>query len=373
MEVSAYGGTIAAVRAKVGQVVERKDILFGLEDSPLTLTMENLRLQREAAAQDLENAKAQRENLIVLAPCDGTVASLDVKEGDAITSGMILGSILQGEDMKLTIAVDELDVVDVEIGQSVTITIDALSDLALNGEVEKVAPVGSNSGGVTTYDVELAFDAAGTGVRSGMNATGEIEVASKASTLYVPVEALMTISNKTYVMVEDGGTQSLASAGQSTDSADRRSQRGSRQSGRGGEGVSAGSFGGGSMPKMPEGFDPSAMLGAVSSEDGAQEEETAGFDVKQALSSAVSAVRGAYNRVMAWLYEDVQLSADAVTGSLVEVTVGMQSEDYAEILSGLNAGQTVLYTSDDSESSTSGFSFGGMGGMGGMPGGRMGF
>ena len=373
MEVSAYGGTIAAVRAKVGQVAERKDILFGLEDSPLTLTMENLRLQREAAAQDLENAKAQRENLIVLAPCDGTVASLDVKEGDAITSGMILGSILQGEDMKLTIAVDELDVVDVEIGQSVTITIDALSDLALNGEVEKVAPVGSNSGGVTTYDVELAFDAAGTGVRSGMNATGEIEVASKASTLYVPVEALMTISNKTYVMVEDGGTQSLASAGQSTDSADRRSQRGSRQSGRGGEGVSAGSFGGGSMPKMPEGFDPSAMLGAVSSEDGAQEEETAGFDVKQALSSAVSAVRGAYNRVMAWLYEDVQLSADAVTGSLVEVTVGMQSEDYAEILSGLNAGQTVLYTSDDSESSTSGFSFGGMGGMGSMPGGRMGF
>ena len=127
------------------------------------------------------------------------------------------------------------------------------------------------------------------------------------------------------------------------------------------------------MPQMPEGFDPSAMSGAVSSEDGAQEEEKAGFDVKQALSSAVSAVRGAYNRVMAWLYEDVQLSADAVTGSLVEVTVGMQNEDYAEILSGLNAGQTVLYTSDDSESSTSGFSFGGMGGMGGMPGGRMGF
>ena len=50
MEVSAYGGTIKSVSVKVGQKVERKDTLFKLEDSPLTLTLENLRLQREAAA-----------------------------------------------------------------------------------------------------------------------------------------------------------------------------------------------------------------------------------------------------------------------------------------------------------------------------------
>ena len=67
---------------------------------------------------------------------------------------------------------------------------------------------------MTTYDVELTFDAAGTGVRSGMNATGEIEVASADDVLYVPVEALMTIKNQTYVMVADGGTTVLADAAQ---------------------------------------------------------------------------------------------------------------------------------------------------------------
>ena len=178
MAVSAFGGTITYVDAILGSKVGRTERMFRLTDSPLTLTIEELRLQREASAKELEEAKEQRENLIIVAPCDGTVATLDVEEGDEITSGTLIGSILQGEDMNLTIAVDELDVVQVEIGQPVSIAIDALSSLELTGEVYKIAPVGNNSGGVTTYDVELTFDAAGTGVRSGMNATGEIEVAS---------------------------------------------------------------------------------------------------------------------------------------------------------------------------------------------------
>ena len=167
-------------------------------------------MQRETANKSLEEAKEQRENLIVIAPCDGTIATLDVSEGDEITNGALIGSILEGEDMNLTIAVDELDVVEVAVGQKVKITVDALSDAEMDGEVYKIAPVGSNSGGVTTYDVELTFDAAGSGVRSGMNATGEITVASTDDTLYVPVEALMTIGDATYLMVENDDGQTAA-------------------------------------------------------------------------------------------------------------------------------------------------------------------
>ncbi|MBQ2989883.1 MAG: HlyD family efflux transporter periplasmic adaptor subunit, partial [Clostridia bacterium] len=187
MYVSSFGGTIESVRTVVGNTVSRGQTMFRLTESPLTLTLEDLRIQRETAARDLADAKEQRENLIIVAPCDGTVASIEVKEGDEITSGTLIGSILHGEDMNLKVAVDELDVVQVKEGQKVTISVDALSDLKLVGEVYKVAPVGTNSGGVTTYDVELTFDAAGSGVRSGMNATGEIEVASVNDTLYIPV------------------------------------------------------------------------------------------------------------------------------------------------------------------------------------------
>ena len=380
MEVSAYGGTIKSVSVKVGQKVERKDTLFKLEDSPLTLTLENLRLQREAAAKELEDVKAQRENLIVVAPCDGIIASLEVSEGDEITSGSLLCSILQGEDMKLTIAVDELDVVNVEAGQKVTITVDALSGVEISGEVYKIAPVGSNSGGVTTYDVELSFDAAGSGVRSGMNATGEIEIASKSSTLFVPVEAIMTINNTTYVMVEDGGSQSLASAANTAGTA-QAGTKGARSTGDTSEAGSARSMGG-----APDMSGASEMGGApeMSERSGRgswtqQETDTAEPSAPAAqpaeasfLSTALTRAKTLYASLMAWLYEDAVSTADAVTGSLVQVTVGMQNDDYAEILSGVSAGQTVLYTATSSSSGSS-WNMNSRGGstMGGMP--MMGF
>ena len=379
MEVSAYGGTIKSVSVKVGQKVERKDTLFKLEDSPLTLTLENLRLQREAAAKELEDVKAQRENLIVVAPCDGIIASLEVSEGDEITSGSLLCSILQGEDMKLTIAVDELDVVNVEAGQKVTITVDALSGVEISGEVYKIAPVGSNSGGVTTYDVELSFDAEGTGVRSGMNATGEIEIASKSSTLFVPVEAIMTINNTTYVMVEDGGSQSLASASTSTSASTGGSgTKGSRGTDAQGMGVPAGMGGMPEMGEAPAGMDASTageasrrgswvQMEGTASEPAAQQEKE-----QSVLTRALNTAKSLYSGLMAWLYEDAVSTADTVTGSLVQVTVGMQNDDYAEILSGVSAGQTVLYTATSSSSGSS-WNMNSRGGstMGGMP--MMGF
>ena len=368
MAVSAFGGTITYVDAIVGEEVGRGERMFRLQDSPLTLTIENLRLQREAKAKELKEAIEQRENLIIVAPCDGTVASIEVEEGDEITSGTLIGSILEGEDMNLTLGVDELDVVEVEIGQQVEITIDALSSLKLQGEVYKIAPVGTNSGGVTTYDVELTFDATGTGVRSGMNATGEIQVASADDVLYVPVEALMTISNKTYVMVADGGTTTLADAAQSAGS-----QRGSRSQGmQGGRGMQDGMPSGGQRPDMGDmpAMGEMPVMGEMS-EGMAQNGDTAAE--AQSDESIIEKVKGfagdAVAKVKAWLYEGVEIqSAQNVTGSLVEVSVGMQNDDYAEITSGLKEGDIVLYTAAEEESTSM---FGGMMG-GGMGGGMMG-
>ena len=366
MAISSYGGTISDVMVKVGDTIQRRETLFKLEDAPLTLKIEDLRLQREAAAKELEDAKAQRENLIIIAPCDGTVASLEVKEGDEITSGTLMGSILQGEEMNLTIAVDELDVVEVEPGQPVTITIDALSGVEMQGEVYKIAPVGTNSGGVTTYDVELTFDAEGTGVRSGMNATGEIEIAAQEDVLYVPVEALMTVNNEKYVMVADGGSTVLASAfaGQSS----RSTQRGTRQSGTREGGMPEMN----SMPGRAQMADANSMPESLPARGGAQQmEEDASGQSEGIVGRIKEKAMQVYAGVRAWLYEGVEITdAKQITGSLVKVTIGMQNDDYAQITSGVSEGDVVLYTATE-ESGSSMFGFGGMGGMmGGMGAGR---
>lgn len=363
MAVSSYGGTIESVRTEVGKTVKRGDTLFKLTDSPITLKLENLRLQRETASKSLEDAKERRENLIVLAPCDGTIATLDVSEGDEIASGALMCSILEGEDMNLTIAVDELDVVEVAVGQKVKITVDALSDAEIDGEVYKIAPVGSNSGGVTTYDVELTFDAAGSGVRSGMNATGEITVASAENTLYVPVKALMTIGDDTYLMVEssDGQTMSMSDASGMT---------------------------------PPDHADVSGMTPPDGAADGGQSDASADgettkrrgrgdFAAQQAEKTDGNALTKVVSAVKAWLYEGVNTDSQPVSGTLVKVETGMQNDDSVEILSGVSEGDVVLYTASSTSTSSgmmmgmsmmsmgggSGGSRGGNGGMGGGPGG----
>lgn len=352
MAVSSYGGTIESVKVSVGDKVKRADTLFKLTDSPLTLKIENLRLQREAAAKSLEEARQQRENLIVVAPCDGTIATLSISEGDEISSGAMLCSILEGEDMNLTIAVDELDVVEVEVGQKVKITVDALSDAEMDGEVYKIAPVGSNSGGVTTYDVELTFDAEGSGVRSGMNATGEITVASTDSTLYVPVEALMTIGNDTYLMVENTGKTASTMAADSMSDLSNMPQ-------------------GGNMPdlsNMPQGGSKPDFAGSFGERSGdassgetldAQNrgnrgnapQRTQNAEAATEESGLIPAVKKLYSGVMDWLYADVNEETQ-VSGSLVKVTTGMQNDDYVEILSGVSEGDVVLYTGSSSSSSS---------------------
>ena len=368
MAVSSYGGTIESVHTQVGKNVKRGETLFKLTDSPITLKLENLRLQRETANKSLEEAKEQRENLIVIAPCDGTIATLDVSEGDEITNGALIGSILEGEDMNLTIAVDELDVVEVAVGQKVKITVDALSDAEMDGEVYKIAPVGSNSGGVTTYDVELMFDAAGSGVRSGMNATGEITVASTDDTLYVPVEALMTIGDATYLMVEngDGQTAAMPDFGGMTlpDNAD---------------------FGGMTPPDGAPTDATGDTAETSDSDETAQRRGRGDFAAQQTEQESSNAFTKAVAAVKAWLYEGVSNDTQQVCGSLFKVETGMQNDDYVEILSGVSEDDIVLYTGSSSDSSSSmmmgmmnmgggnggdrGGSRGGNGGMGGGPGG----
>ena len=369
MAVSSYGGTIESVHTQVGKNVKRGETLFKLTDSPITLKLENLRLQRETANKSLEEAKEQRENLIVIAPCDGTIATLNVSEGDEITNGALIGSILEGEDMNLTIAVDELDVVEVAVGQKVKITVDALSDAEMDGEVYKIAPVGSNSGGVTTYDVELTFDAAGSGVRSGMNATGEITVASTDDTLYVPVEALMTIGDATYLMVEngDGQTAAIPDFGGMTlpDNAD---------------------FGG---MTPPDGAPTDATGDTAETSDSGETAQRRGrgdFAAQQTEQESSNAFTKAVAAVKTWLYEGVNNDTQQVSGSLVKVETGMQNDDYVEILSGVSEDDIVLYTGSSSDSSSGmmmgmmnmgggngGDRGGNRGGNGGMGGGHGGF
>ena len=210
MAVSAYGGTIKGVSNEfaVGSMVKRYDVLARIEWSEIPLYIDNAKALREFAKAKVTYDKANEklESLAVTAPCDGIVASVDVSEGDSITDGTLLLSVLDtNAGMKLSLFIDELDIVHVQPGQQVKVVADALPEKTMTGVVDKIAPLGNTENSVTTYEVFVSL----TGdvderVKGGMNVSGEIVISDAQNVLTIPTDALRKGENGWCVMLTDG-------------------------------------------------------------------------------------------------------------------------------------------------------------------------
>lgn len=209
--VSAYGGTIGSIVVKVGQMVEREDRLarFALREKPLYIENDAVLRSYAVALASLEEAQKKSDHLTLLAPCDGKVASVDVSEGDEVTAGTLLISLVEDAGMEIILTVDELDIPLVEKGQKVTMTVDALSDLTITGEVLKIAPLGNTETSVTTYDVYILAENIDERVLGGMNVSGEILVGGAQDAVLIPTDAVRKDENGYFVMMEGGETRHI--------------------------------------------------------------------------------------------------------------------------------------------------------------------
>lgn len=212
LAVSAYGGTIKGVAVEVEQEVKRYDVLARIVWDEIPLYLDNdeaLRTYAKALAE-LESAQKKLETLTVTAPCGGRVASIEVSEGDSVTDGDRLFTLVGNDGMTVTLTVDELDIVNVEPGQSVSLTADALPDAALSGVVEKIAPLGNTGSGVTTYDVFITLTQTDERVLGGMNVSGEIAIETREDALLIPTDALGKDGEGYFVTLEDGSTRHVS-------------------------------------------------------------------------------------------------------------------------------------------------------------------
>ena len=101
--------------------------------------------------------------------------------------------------LEMTLDVDELDILDIQVGQKAEITADAISDRTFEGVVTSISSAGTTSGGTTTYPVTIRIDDTGS-LMPGMNATAVIDIASAEDALSVPNAAIV---RGNYVLVTE--------------------------------------------------------------------------------------------------------------------------------------------------------------------------
>ncbi len=170
--------------------------------------------EQSLAATELSHDKALSDaaKRRVTSPIDGTVNSVNIKNGDDlanISSGsgrvtpMIIGDLTT---MKAVVAVNEVDIARVAIGQKTMVKFSGLDGLTLTGKVEKLDSLGTITQGVVTYSATIGFDAPDSRVKPGMSVSASIIYGVKTDTLTVPNSAVKSDTGGSYVQVLNSGT-----------------------------------------------------------------------------------------------------------------------------------------------------------------------
>jgi len=127
-----------------------------------------------AVQSELSSAQVALENAELRAPISGTVAELDVKVGESVASGQDVVTVADFSDWLLkTTDLTELDVVKIDVGQQVTVTLDALPDAPLTGTVRSIGETYTESQGDIVYEVTIVLDETHPSMRWGMTALVE--------------------------------------------------------------------------------------------------------------------------------------------------------------------------------------------------------
>lgn len=177
------------------------DVGQDLEDISSGSNLLDLR-DRQLAVREAQTELAKYS---IRAPFAGTIGAINAIQYDWIGNNTAIG-VLSTETYSAQIALNEVDITQVEIGQKVELSFDALQDVTLSGVVSEIDPIGSESSNVVSFKVKIIFEELDERIRSGMNVTANIIISERENVLTVPNGAIKSEGDLSYVEVENTET-----------------------------------------------------------------------------------------------------------------------------------------------------------------------
>ena len=181
----------------------------------------------DGSSQTLSVDRDNADKRTVTAPVSGVITALNAANGVALSGGgnssSSSGSSSSGSasaasvsssansaveiadlsTLKAEIQINEVDLVNVKVGQSASVTFDALPSGPVSGTVTAVAPTGVNSSGVVSYNVDITLASVDKRLRPTMSCSADINTATHTDALVVSSAAVHTnaTSQTHYVVV----------------------------------------------------------------------------------------------------------------------------------------------------------------------------
>jgi HlyD family secretion protein len=191
------------------ETLERAQNEVAVRDSEFKARQQEVETREQQIRQEQANLATTRYNLsqvVISSPMDGIVTRRNIEEGENVVvgtmnnPGTVLLTIADMSVIEAEIEVDETDIPSVLLGQSATITIDAVADRMFRGRVTEIGnspiqqtgPNTQNTGQrqATNFKVVVTIEDKVPDVRPGFTCTAEIVTATRKNVVSVPIQAL---------------------------------------------------------------------------------------------------------------------------------------------------------------------------------------
>jgi len=198
-----------SVKAAKSRVEQAKADVANYE-TQIRIAKNNIEQSKTSASASQSRAKSAEANLTqandslrkttLYSPIDGVITQLKKEKGERAVPGMLSNpeatimtiadlSIIQAE-----IKVDETDVVNLALGNTAQVKVDALPDEPFDGEVTEIgnSPIQSTGSAQEAKDfkVIITLKSPSQKLRPGMSCTGEITTHTRKNVLVIPIQAL---------------------------------------------------------------------------------------------------------------------------------------------------------------------------------------
>ena len=202
-------GDIDTLSVKEGDRVSKGQVIGMISEQDLETQIENARISLENAQLSLKSAQEKLEDYTITSTIDGEVIEKNLDVGDNINGMSSSGAtvtypavIYDRSQLTFEMDIDEQDISQIQVGQKVEITADALDGQSFTGVVDKININGTTANGHTSYPVTVLVDGSPEELYPGMNVSAKIIIEEAGSVLTLPVEAVER-GNTVLVATED--------------------------------------------------------------------------------------------------------------------------------------------------------------------------
>jgi HlyD family secretion protein len=214
-KIEAEKNTLAyeEAQAKLKQLQET----YELKRRAAAADIKVLEIRRDRAETNMKQAESNAGRMLVNSPLPGVAvikttwksggAPVEFTEGDEVRSGQPVVEVVNPAVMRVRARVNQADINELRVGQSVRVGLDAYPDLSFAGTISQMSPIGQQSTlspKVRSFIVLVLVKTAHPNLMPDLTASLDVEIDRTPHVLVVPRDALVVEGEQTYVMVLRG-------------------------------------------------------------------------------------------------------------------------------------------------------------------------